>query len=99
MEGAMAGRKGLTGAGAASLAVMATLAGAPAAGAQAVCLKCPEPNPDGGSAFLKITQLGTPGATFGVFYKEAPVPPAFYKIGELIYPGGTEDVFLKFNKE
>lgn len=95
----MAGRKGLTGAGAASLAVMATLATAPAAGAQEVCITCPEPNPGGGSAFLKIAELGFPGATIGVFNKHAPVPPAFYKITELGFPGGTEDAFLKFRKD
>ena len=96
----MAGRKGLSGAGAASLAVMATLAGAPAAGAQEVCITCPEPGPGGGkgTAFLKIAELGFPGATIGVFDK-ADTPPAFHKIGELGFPGGTEDVFLKFLKD
>ena len=93
----MARRKALTGAGAASLAVMATLAGAPAASAQDVCVICPEPNPGGGSetAFLKIAQLGMPGATFGVFSKSAPVPPAFYKLGEMLFPGGSESAFGK----
>ena len=90
----MANRKALSGAGAASLAVMATLAGAPAAGAQEVCITCPEPTP-GSSAFLKITQLGTPGATEGVFYKFTPAPPAFYKLAELGFPGGSEDPFSK----
>ena len=92
----MARRKALTGAGAASLAVMATLAGAPAAGAQEVCVICPEPpGGGGGSAFLKLVELGTPGATEGVFFKFSPLPPAFIKLGELGFPGGSENVFGK----
>ena len=95
----MAGRKGVTGAGAASLAVMATLAMTPAAGAQEVCVTCPEPNPGGNNAFLKIAELGFPGATIGAFHKIDARPPAFYKIAELGFPGGTEDAFLKFRKD
>lgn len=94
----MARRKALSGAGAASLAVMATLAGAPAAGAQEVCVICPELPPGGGggeTAFDKATALGFPGATVGVFFKFAPVPPAFYKVAELGFPGGSESVFGK----
>ena len=93
----MAGRKGLTGAGAASLAVMATLAGAPAAAAQEVCVICPEPNP-GGNAFVKVAGLGFPGATIGAFNKQDVVQPAFYKVSGMGFPGGTEDAFNKFNK-
>ena len=93
----MARRKGLTGAGAASLAVMATLAGAPAAGAQEVCVICPEPDPGGGSgtAFAKVADLGFPGATVGVFHKVEGVRPAFYKLAEMGFPGGSESVFGK----
>ena len=93
----MARRKAITGAGAASLAVMATLAGAPAAGAQEVCVICPEPNPGGGSgnAFIKIGELGTPGATQGVFFKIEGVQPAFIKLAELGFPGGSGNVFQK----
>ena len=91
----MARRKAITGAGAASLAVMATLAGAPAAGAQDVCVICPEPNPGGSSAFLKITELGTPGATQGVFLKIEGLQPAFWKVQELNFPGGSGNVFNK----
>ena len=94
----MARRKALTGAGAASLAVMATLAGAaPAAGAgHEVCVDCPEPpGGGGGSAFIKLLELGTPGATEGVFSKNSPLPPAFIKLGELGFPGGSENPFTK----
>ena len=93
----MARRKAISGAGAASLAVMATLAGAPAASAQEVCVICPEPNPGGGqgSAFVKIAQLGFPGATEGVFSKTSPAPPAFIKLAEMGFPGRTESVFGK----
>ena len=94
----MARRKALSGAGAASLAVMATLAGAPAAGAQEVCVICPELPPGGGggeTAFDKATALGFPGATEGVFLKFAPIQPAFFKLGELGFPGGSENVFHK----
>ena len=94
----MARRKGLTGAGAASLAVMATLAGPAAAGAQEACVSCPEPNP-GGGAFLKIAELGFPGATLGVFDKTEGVPPAFHKISELGFPGNTANAFDKFRKD
>ena len=95
----MARRKALTGAGAASLAVIATLAGAaPAAGAgHEVCVDCPELPPGGGgsAAFDKMTALGFPGATEGVFLKFAPIPPAFIKLGELGFPGRSENVFGK----
>ena len=90
----MARRKAVTGAGAASLAVMATLAGAPAAGAQDSCVICPEPNP-GSNAFQKITTLGTPGATQGVFFKIEGLQPAFWKVQELGFPGGSGNVFNK----
>ena len=92
----MARRKAVSGAGAASLAVMATLAGAPAAGAQDVCVICPDPGPGGGSetAFNKLAALGMPGATEGVFHKGA-LPPAFLKLAEMGFPGGTESVFDK----
>lgn len=88
-------RKALSGVGAASLAVMATLAGAPAAGAQEVCITCPTDPGGGSTAFHKITELGMPGATEGVFLKQASVAPAFYKLGDLGFPGASEDVFGK----
>ena len=91
----MAKRKALTGAGAASIAVMATLAGAPSAGAQDVCVICPEPQP-GSSAFSKLAEMKFPGATEGVFFKQAGgPPPAFYKLAELGFPGRSGNVFGK----
>ena len=97
----MGKRKGIGGASAASIAVLATLAGAPAAEAQIVIIcdpTCPEieqPGNRGEAAFLKIASLGFPGTTLGVFHKEGTLPPAFSKISELQFPGGTEDAFLK----
>ena len=87
----------LKGVGAASIAAMATLAGAPSASSSSheVCTICPEPQP-GSTAFQKASALGFPGATFGVFFKiEGAPPPAFYKLAENKFPGATEGVFGK----
>jgi hypothetical protein len=83
-------RRKLTGAGAASIAVMATLAGVPAANAASTCVEC------GGSvqggpppAFLKIVDKFQKEAT-GVFLK---IETAFIK--EFKFPGATGGVFQK----
>ena len=97
----MGKRKGIGGVSAASIAVMATIAGAPPAAADIVIIcdpTCPEiekPGNHGEAAFDKIAFLKYPGATEGVFWKQDGMPPAFIKIGELGFPGGTEDVFQK----
>lgn len=93
----MARRSTLNVAAASSLAVMATLAAAPAAGAQSSCLKCvPDPGNGSGTAFIKIADQGFPGATEGVFHKDVISPaPAFIKIADLGFPGNTADAFAK----
>ena len=73
----MAKRRTLTGAGAASIAVMATLAGAPAASAQE-CVGC-EPQQPGATAFLKLAEQGFPGQTAGVFFKDNWAPPGRFE--------------------
>ena len=91
-------RAALKGAGAASIAALATLAGAPSASSQEVCVICPQPQPGGGSAtaFQKMLDHKFPGATEGVFLKiEGAPPPAFYKLAENKFPGATEGVFHK----
>ena len=93
----MSKRKTLTGAGAASIAVMATLAGAPSVSAQEECISC-DPQEPGQAAFFKIANLDFPGATLGVFHKDnVEQAPAFYKLSELKFPGATEGVFHKDN--
>jgi len=77
---------------------MATLAGAPSASAEVECIQSCEPQQPGQAAFFKITSLGFPGATRGVFFKDnVEQAPAFYKLSELKFPGATEGVFHKDN--
>jgi hypothetical protein len=92
-------RRKLTGAGAASIAVIATLGGVPAASASSVCAQCV---PQGGSppAFLKIADKFQKEAT-GIFLKIETAftkgfkfPSEFLKIGTIKW-GAPGNVFLK----
>jgi hypothetical protein len=93
----MGKRKGITGASAASIAVAATLAGAPAAEAQVEVIGPGPivigPGPGGGwevqPAFHKLAALGFPGSSGYAFSKSLD----FHKLAE--EPGSTDGVFHK----
>ena len=73
----MAKRRTLTGAGAASIAVMATLAGAPGASGQE-CIGC-APQQPAAPALLQLAEQEFPGRTAGVFFKDNWTPPGRFE--------------------
>ncbi len=89
----------LIGPAAISVLAAASLAGAPTAAADDVCLECePQFNVPGlNTAFVKLAENEFPGATGGVFecciIKIAPT--ALEKLTELQFPGNTESLFIK----
>ncbi|HLM35672.1 MAG TPA: hypothetical protein VK278_07840 [Gaiellaceae bacterium] len=96
----MAKSRLLLGPAAVSVLAAASLAGAPAAAADDVCLECePQFNVPGlNTAFVKLEFNEFPGATGGVFeccIMKIHEQPAIVKLAELKFPGNTEFIFFK----
>ena len=96
----MAKSRLVLGPAAVSVLAAASLAGAPAAAADDVCLEC-EPRFDApglNTAFFKLTLNEFPGATGGVFeccIIKVRESEALVKLIELKFPGNTEFIFVK----
>ncbi len=85
----------LVGPAAVSVLAAASLAGAPAASADEVCLQCPDRSTGLALAFEKLADKAFPGVTFDVLLSKAGTETAFAKLAEKGFPGLTADVFFK----
>lgn len=87
-------KRRIVGPAAVSAVALASLAGAPSAGAQIICEVCP-PETGLGTAFGKLAFLKFPGETEEAFLKVGS-QYAFSKLEMLGFPGLTEGIFDKF---